>query len=420
MRKKKIWLLKLGEVLPIDGEDIRLQRTGMLAKELHKNGFDVTWWTSTVNHVNKEQRFMEDTEVEICEGYRIKLIYSNLYKKNVSLSRIRHYKEVSEKFLKMANRMEKPDLIITCLPIINLSKNAILYKKNNNVPVILDIRDLWPDVFLDLFPNSLKSFARFLLKPLFKDVELICSKATAIVGISPLFVKWAKDKLEQPDHNEFKCFPLGYYSHNILKERDTQNESKLWDQYKLDEKFIICFFGNFGRQFDFNTVIEAAKILHISHPDIRFVLCGNGDNHLKYQQKAQDCPNIIFPGWINASDIRTLMDMSKIGLAPYKNTVNFQLNLPNKPIEYMSAGLPILSSIDGYLKTILQDHNMGVTYEDRNPESLANHVSNLYKNRDLLGEMSKNTREIFKSHYSSEKIYKEYVSYIEGLINNKN
>ncbi|HDR8072375.1 TPA: glycosyltransferase family 4 protein [Bacillus cereus] len=419
MKRKKVWLLKLGEVLPIDGEDIRLQRTGMLAKELHKKGFDVTWWTSTVNHVTKTQRFMEDTEVEVCEGYRIKLIHSNLYKKNVSLSRIKHYKEVSRKFLKMANSMEKPDLIVTCLPIINLSKKAIIYKQNNHVPVVLDIRDLWPDVFLDLFPKSFESCARLLLRPVFRDVELICSKATAIVGISPLFVKWGKDKIEELDHNEFRCFPLGYYSHNVPKENDIQNASDFWGEFNLKKKFIICFFGNFGRQFDFNTVIEAAKILNISHPDIRFVLCGNGDNHLKYKKKAKDCQNIIFPGWINASNIRALMNMSKIGLAPYKNTVNFKLNLPNKPIEYMSAGLPILSSIDGYLKNILQDHNVGLTYEDGNPESLVDHVSKLYKENDLLEEMSRNTKELFKSHYSSEEIYKEYVTYIEELINNK-
>ncbi|HHQ2480330.1 TPA: glycosyltransferase family 4 protein [Bacillus cereus] len=420
MKRKKVWLLKLGEVLPIDGEDIRLQRTGMLAKELHENGFDVTWWTSTVNHVTKTQRFMEDTEVEVCEGYRIKLIHSNLYKKNVSLSRIKHYKEVSRKFLKMANSMEKPDLIVTCLPIVNLSKKAILYKQNNSVPVVLDIRDLWPDVFLDLFPKSFESCARLLLRPVFKDVELICSRATAIVGISPLFVKWGKDKIGKLDHNEFRCFPLGYYSQNISNEDDIQKASDFWDEFNLKKKFIICFFGNFGRQFDFNTVIEAAKILNISHPDIRFVLCGNGDNHLKYKQKAKDCQNIIFPGWINASNIRALMNISKIGLAPYKNTVNFKLNLPNKPIEYMSAGLPILSSIDGYLKTILQDNNLGMTYEEGNPESLVNHISYLYKKNDVLEEMSKNTKKIFESHYSSEKIYKEYVTYIEELINSKN
>ncbi|EJR93391.1 hypothetical protein IKE_05882 [Bacillus cereus VD196] len=406
--------------MPIDGQDIRLQRTGMLAKELNKNGFDVTWWTSTVNHVTKTQRFMEDTEVEISEGYRIKLIHSNLYKKNVSFSRIKHYKDVSEKFLKMANKMEKPDLIVTCLPIINLSKQAILYKQHTNVPVILDIRDLWPDVFLDLFPKSLESCARFFLNPVFRDVELICSNATAIVGISPLFVKWGKDKVRKLSHNEFRCFPLGYYSHNVSEESDVQNALDFWGEYDLNRKFIICFFGNFGRQFDFDTVIEAAKILNKTHPDIRFVLCGSGDNHLKYKQKAKDCPNIIFPGWINSSNIRALMNISKLGLAPYKNTVNFKLNLPNKPIEYMSAGLPILSSIDGYLKTILQDYNAGVTYEDKDPESLAHHISNLYKETATLEQMSKNIRKLFNSHYSSEKIYGEYVTYIEELINNKN
>ena len=46
-----------------------------------------------------------------------------------------------------------PDLILSSIPTSELSLEATKLGKKNNIPVILDIRDLWPDVFLDVLPN---------------------------------------------------------------------------------------------------------------------------------------------------------------------------------------------------------------------------------------------------------------------------
>ena len=55
----KVWLVKLGEPLPVDGNR-RLHRYGILAEMLSQKGHEVTWWTSTFDHWDKKQRFETD------------------------------------------------------------------------------------------------------------------------------------------------------------------------------------------------------------------------------------------------------------------------------------------------------------------------------------------------------------------------
>ena len=54
---------------------------------------------------------------------------------------------------------------------------------------------------------------------------------------------------------------------------------------------------------------------------------------------------MLFPGWVNKPEIWILMRIAQVGLAPYRSTEDFIISIPNKAIEYMSAGLPVISSL---------------------------------------------------------------------------
>jgi len=50
----RIWLVTIGEPLPIDGSNERLYRMGIIANLLVKKGHKIIWWSSTFNHVRKK------------------------------------------------------------------------------------------------------------------------------------------------------------------------------------------------------------------------------------------------------------------------------------------------------------------------------------------------------------------------------
>jgi len=417
----RIWLINVGEPLPIDEKNDRLHRVGMLALVLEKQGHNVVWWTSTVDHMRKKQRFDTDKYVNLSSNLRLVCLHSILYRKNVSFRRIVNHIGIARKFRILAMEEEKPDIILCSFPTIELSAEAVRYGTLHDIPVVLDVRDLWPDLFLDSVPQYLRPLARVALTPMFKTAQKAFSRSTAITGVTAEFVDWGLRRAGRK-YNQFdRAFPMAY-SISIPTKKEILAAEKFWSKYNVEDKagdFIACFFGTFGRQFDLDTVIKAARKLQDIENRIKIVLCGSGDNLNKYKRLAKGCKNILFPGWVGQPEIWTLMRIASVGLAPYVSTKNFMLNIANKPIEYMSAGLPVISSSKGALENLLSMHDCGITYQNGDAATLAAILHDLYKNRARLRELSNNALALFKDRFMAEKVYGEMCKYLELIAENK-
>ncbi len=415
----RIWQITVGEPLPTDGNGVRLHRGGILADLLYRKGHNVIWWTSTFDHMAKKQRFSSDTVVDLAERYRMILLHSCAYASNVSISRILNHIGIARRFSDLALKEEMPDVILVSLPTLELSRAAVEYGKRHNVPVVVDVRDLWPDIFADLFPSAVRPLGRLMLMPYFRMVRSICRQATAIIGITPKIVQWGLDYAGRTATCWDRDFPLAYSGVRPIDEA-LQSAEKFWKEYGIsgsDDKFTASFFGTIGRQFDIETVIKAAKIMEEQEYNIRIVLCGTGDNFEKYKQLAGDCKSLIFPGWVGAAEIWTMMHWSRVGLAPYYSTPDFEMSIPNKVIEYLSAGLPIVSSLKGTVADMVSHCSCGVSYEQENPHELANILVGLHRQPKLLETMSKNARRLYEERYTVDDVYGKLVANLEEMSN---
>jgi len=413
----RIWLVTIGEPLQIiDGKD-RLHRTGMLAKLLVQKGHKVVWWTSTFDHVRKVHRFNSDTTINESNNFKIKLLHSIGYKKNISIFRFINHYLIGCKFYKYAQEELRPDIILSSLPTLKLSLSAVKYGKKMNVPVVLDMRDMWPEVFLDFIPSWAKGMARILFLPMYIMLSKACIGATHIIGITPGFVNWGVKCASRNPTSLDKSFPLGY-KENAPKKKDIEDAERFWAKYGLSKnsnEFNTCFFGNLGHSFvpEFINVINAAKEIKNKNYPIRFIICGSGVNLDFYKKKSEGCYNIIFPGWVNETQIWTLLRMSSVGLLPYQNSKSFVISLPNKSIEDLSAGVPIVSSLKGVLGDLLNNYNCGTTYESENTDDLTSKLIYLFNHPKILKEMSKNAYTLYKNKFVAEKVYNDMINYLE-------
>lgn len=413
----RVWLVTVGEPLPTDGLNDRLHRAGMLAGMLSTQGHDVVWWTSTFDHARKRQRFIRDTAIDVNDHLRIELLHSVGYKKNVSLSRIINHYSIARKFSKLAESRLPPDIILCSIPTLELGLAATKYGRKKGVPVVLDVRDLWPDIFLDLMPQWGRWLARRMLTPMYRITRSACAGATAITGVTQAYVKWGVSCASRPQTNLDRDFPFSY-SEKIPSHNAIMASEEFWKKYgivKGEKEFIVCFFGTLGRQFDLEIVIAAARKLRSQCRPFRFVLCGTGDNIDLYRDMARDCENVLFPGWIGTAEIWTLMRMSSVGLAPYRSSQNFVGHIPNKPIEYLSAGLPIVSALDGILEELLLKYDCGVSYANSDADGLAEVLNDLYDHPERLETMSKNAYALYRERFVAEKVYAEMIDYLQEV-----
>lgn len=177
---------------------------------------------------------------------------------------------------------------------------------------------------------------------------------------------------------------------------------------------VVTFIGMFGASYDLETVINAARVLQVEGPpNIQIVLAGNGDDGPKLREMSHGLQNAVFTGWLDQTSILALMRLSSVGLAAYEK--NSLQSLPNKPFEYMAAGLPILSSLRGELETLIRDEQIGLQYQAGDITSLVEKIRWLAANPDARREMGKRARRLFDERFSADVIYPRLVKHLEKV-----
>lgn len=401
----KIWLIKANEPMPVIQPNERLFRMGMIADELNKRGHTITWFGTTFDHFKKKQIYNKDTIVNINENYKINLAHAPGYKKNISVMRIINHKIISMKFRKVANEMEKPDIIYVAFPTINYAEEAVRYGKKNNVPVIVDIRDLWPDIF----NHNLKGIKRIIAKPYIKLMDYktkkIMRNAYAINSISNAMLNWGLQKGNREKEEKDRYFYIGYSRPKDIKYKKCNG---------IDEKkFNISFLGTINNQFDYEKINQIAEELEKRDTNIVINICGDGPQFKDLKEKVENRKNVQLFGWIGKDEINYILNISKLGFAPYKNTFDFKMSISNKFAEYISTGLPVILTSEGHMKEIIEKYNCGFSSQDT--KKICDFIVDIKNNKEKYERISMNASKLYEEKFVSEDIYKDLVDYLEKI-----
>lgn len=412
-RIMRIWLINDGENLPVDGKNPRLQRMGLLAKMLASKNVEVTWWQSTFNHYRKEYRFNEDKDVQIEKRLLLKMLHSGIgYSKNVSVRRLVHQWHMGKKFYDAACKEIKPDLILCCMPTLEFLHFAVKYAKKNNIPYIVDVRDLNPDVFLQPFHGVLRSAVKIGIKPMQWSLTKGLKGAKGLAATSEPYMEWALKYARRMKTENDNVFYVAYPDCNVPS---SLSEDSRWKKYEGRTGLLCSFFGQFGKLVDYETIIRTAEICKDKNLDVKFLLCGNGELLEHYQNvvKEKHLENVEIPGWVNQTDISDIGFISDIGLMAYYPNEAFNMQMPNKFSEYLALGLAIALQPVGIMREKIEQNQCGFHYETE--QQLYEQLKYLVEHPAELATMKKNSRKLFEQAFSSSVVNEEYANY---LINN--
>ena len=389
----KIWIFACGEPHEIDDKNVRLHRAGKIAKFLSENkSKKVKLFTSTFDHVKKENRFKENKIIKINNNLETHFLKTIPYKKNISIIRL-----ISNFFLGvrlyfyLKKQKDQPDLIFVAFPPIETSLACILFSKKRGIKTIIDVRDLWPEVFVEGYSKYLKSILKHCLFPYRIMTKYIFKKTFSLMSISKNMLDWSQNYAKRKNIYNDKFVPFSYINPSKFKVTETDTIIDL--KKKVLNKFNITLVGNVTKTIKFDDIYNAATKLK-NNEEIKFVICGAGDNLEQTKLKCQNLKNIIFTGWINQNEIQFILRNTKIGLIPYRNDVNLSNAMPNKFSEYMSFGIPILTSLSGSVLEILNKEKIGIQYSS-DSNDLYDKILYFFNNESLLNDYSKNSKNLF-------------------------
>jgi glycosyltransferase involved in cell wall biosynthesis len=408
----RVWLITIGEPLPTDGAGDRPQRTGMLCKALLQRKHDVVWWSSTVNHARRTLRYSADTTLEPDDHLQLKLLHSVRYVRNVSVRRLVNHIHLARKFRAMADAEARPDVIICSMPTIELSAAAAEYGKRHGIPVVLDVRDLWPDIFLDVVSPWMRPLVKAGIAPMVRDIRKAFRTCDAVVGVSEGYLDWGLRYAGRKRTPNDAVFPLGYEKTDV-SDADLSVATAEMRERGVDPSKTVCWFiGMFGQTYDLRTVVETAREAQQRGLDhVQFVLSGAGDDYEKIVALSDGLRNVVFTGWINGVQIAALTRMADIGLMAYAKGA--PQGLPNKLFEYLASGLPVLSSLEGETAEFLRQNECGRSYAAGDSAGLARLIAELAGDPGMRKELGDNGACVYEQKFSAEIVYSRMADFLE-------
>jgi glycosyltransferase involved in cell wall biosynthesis len=411
----RVWIIEVGEPLPLIDGNYRDWRCGMLSKALAARGHEVLWWASNFDHFRKRRRFPGPRRLDLEPNLSVILLDGPGYGRNTSPKRWLHHRILARAFTAGAPGSPAPEVIFCCLPTLELAEAAIRFGRARNIHVVIDVRDLWPDHYLTLAPKKLAGVLRLALRPEFNRARRLLKGAAGLTAISATFLNWALNLAGRESALTDGVFPLGYPVTSAAGPDLTARQADFISRYNLDPgHLIITFVGTLCSSYALDTVIAAARRLsRTGGSRIHFVLVGSGDQEAKIKSMAQGLRNVSFTGWCDQDSVLAILGLSAVGLAPYREDAS--MSLPNKPFEYMAAGLPLLSSLPGELESLLRINRIGLQYRAHEVSSLLEQIEWLAANPDLRREMGIRAQELLQTKFSAAAIYPSLVRHLEKI-----
>jgi glycosyltransferase involved in cell wall biosynthesis len=414
-----VWLVKLEEPLPMD-EGYRPYRMSMLADVLVQKGHRVTRWCSDFDHLRGVHRYGCRKSITIKNGYSAELLYSSVkYNKATSILRLLDNFLLYRQFMKDARyHTDKPDIIICSMPTPELAYASAKLAKLFKVPLVLDARDMWPDIL----ESELRGAKRVLAFPVIwwmkRKLTYAAKNSKSLIGITIFYrdhlLRYTNRKESQLD----AVFSLGYAPNEHETKASTEELVQYWRELGVDTegtKKIIYFAGRLNSTVynAIDPIIRVAKELGKNKDDVLFVLCGAGTKSSNIKAKFVGLDNVVLPGEINAENLAFLRGRSFVAILPIEPRVDYLNSLSNKFFEYISSSLPVLSWIDGLPGKTLEENKCGYVYNSA--EELLSKIMLLLDSPDLVSSMRVNAFDLFNRKYRADIVYEQFVEHIENV-----
>ncbi len=335
----------------------------------------------------------------------------------MSARRLAHHWWLARKFSRIIRLEPRPDMILVALPLPELASICALFGKKTGVPVVVDCRDMWPDIFLERAPNLLRWIARCALWPMERQTRTACHDATAILGHTPAFVEWGLAKGRRTRSWMDQDFPLAH-AVQAIDQTAVDAATRWWKDRGVSREgglFVVAFVGTLTRHLELDVIGEVVRGLRSAGDRIQIVMCGAGDHERALRVVLENDDRLVMPGWVDAPQMAALLAMADVGLAPYRSSPSFVVSIPNKAIEYLSAGLPIITSLEGMLGDLVSREQCGERYHNNSPAALLDTLRRLAKDPGRVATMRVQARRVYAECFESGSVYDRICEHLECI-----
>jgi hypothetical protein len=234
----------------------------------------------------------------------------------------------------------KYDVIIVTSPPLFVGVTAIIISLFKRIPIVFEVRDLWPESAIDT--GVLKN--KLIIRISYWFENYIYKKAALINVLTPAF----RTKLIEKGVPESKIIFIPNAADFKLAEKiqkDNFDVVAFKKNLGLEGKFVITYVGAHGVANHLIQLIDTASIMQ--DKSIVFQLIGSGMHKqmLQDEVRKRGLDNVIFRDSVAKSEVFKYILASDVGASVLKKVETFKTIYSNKTFDYMSCKKPILLAV---------------------------------------------------------------------------
>ena len=220
---------------------------------------------------------------------------------------------------------------------------VVIYSYIRSVQIVVDIRDLWPEVIAEMVPDKL-SFLKgptsgFLHKTSI-GLQLGYRRASSVSSLTNELLDYSVSSVGRCDI-EKRILPM---TCRLRCSRKADASGELRRKLGLRENsLILVYAGAIGFQADFDTLVEATQLVSSMGADVMTLIIGGGPRVQELSESCAGSDDVRMLGWLESKVLDKYLSIADIGLIPYYATTNYMLTYSTKFAEYLSYSLLLLA-----------------------------------------------------------------------------
>jgi glycosyltransferase involved in cell wall biosynthesis len=305
-------------------------------------------------------------------------------------------------------RLRGHDVIVVSSPAFFAVLTAWFMSKVWRIPYVFEVRDLWPGIFVEL--GILKNRA---IIGILEAVEMFLYRQAAhVVVVTEAF----RDILVRRGVPAAK---VAVVTNGVDMEtyRPAPRETGLRHAHELDGKFVALYIGAHGISQALSAILEAARLL-ADDPQIAVVFVGEGAEKKMLVEKAAALglrnvrflpgqPKALMPEWYATADVV---------FVPLRNIPMFETFIPSKMFEVLASGRPIIGSVKGEARGILERSGGAIVVDPEDAPAIADAVRRLKADAALGRGLAEDGVRFVGLHYDRRMLARRYLELLQRLV----
>ncbi|MDO1446146.1 glycosyltransferase family 4 protein [Rhodocytophaga aerolata] len=300
---------------------------------------------------------------------------------------------------------EKYNVVLVTSPPLFVGITGYVLSILKAVPLVFEVRDLWPESAIDTGVLTNKSIIRFA----YRFEKFIYKKSVLVNTLTPAFrqnlievKKVPANKVVMiPNAADFSMSEELLHTFEVASFR----QDKGWT-----DKFVVTYVGAHGVANHLIQLIEAAELLH--HTNALVVLIGEGMQKpmLKTEVARRKLTNVQFVDAVPKREVFKYILASDMGASVLKKADTFKTIYSNKTFDYMSCQKPILMVIDGVSRQLVEEARCGVYAEPENAADIASKIQLYMSYNGQLQKEGMNGYAYARSYFDRTYLAKTYTA----------